>query len=135
MTDRLGVNVNTTLKKVAISVDQALVLGTSVDKGPARSNWQVSLDQPITKVISAYSPGDKLGVAEQANAAGALDQARDAVAARQEGQDIHITNNIPYIGSLNEGSSAQAPALFVEQAVLAGTLAVKEARILGRPRR
>ena len=130
--DRLEVNVNSAIKKVVIAVDQAVVLATPVDRGPARSNWQVSLGQPKTNVISAYAPGDKLGVGEQANAAGALDQGRAAVAGRQEGQDVYIANNIPYIGKLNDGSSAQAPVNFVEQAVLAGASIVKNVRVLGR---
>ncbi len=130
--DRLEMNVNSAVKKVVIAVDQAVVLGTPVDKGPARSNWQVSLGQAKTDVISAYAPGNKLGVSESANAQGALDQGRAAVAGRQEGQDVYISNNIPYIGKLNDGSSAQAPANFVEQAALAGAQVVKNVKVLGR---
>lgn len=130
--DRVGRNVNTLVKKVVLAVDQAVVISTPVDKGPARSNWQVSLGAPINQVISAYAPGDKLGLGEQANAAAALDQGRAAVARRREGQDVYITNNIPYIGKLNDGSSAQAPANFVEEAAMAGAQVVKNVRILGR---
>jgi hypothetical protein len=33
---------------------------------------------------------------------------------------IFITNNVPYIGNLDAGTSAQAPSGFVRQSILAG---------------
>jgi hypothetical protein len=34
--------------------------------------------------------------------------------------NVYITNNVPYISLLNAGSSAQAPANFVQKAIAAG---------------
>jgi hypothetical protein len=40
---------------------------------------------------------------------------------------MHITNNLPYIVRLNQGYSAQAPAGYVEQGVLAARRAIDSA--------
>lgn len=126
----IATNVNTAVRKAALAVDQALVLGTPVDTGLARSNWLVALGSPTRKTIAPYAPGNKLGLTEQANAAMALAQAAGTVNGRKNEQDIWITNNIPYIGSLNEGSSLQAPANFVELAIMDGINAVKKVRVV-----
>jgi len=128
--DQVGENVNRAVRKVALAVDQSVVLSTPVDKGPARSNWLVSLGSPRGDQIPAYAPGERLGVNEQSNAAAALAQGSSVVGVRKEGQDIFITNNIPYIGKLNDGSSAQAPANFVEKAVMEAREIVKGTRVL-----
>lgn len=47
----------------------------------------------------------------------ALSEGESVLAGSSPGQDIHLTNNLPYIKPLNEGSSHQAPAGFVEVAI------------------
>lgn len=106
------------VRKVAMAADQAVVMGTPVDTGRARSNWIVSLGVPATGIIDAYAPGESRST-EAANTQAALDHG-EAVISRYtggEGTSIHITNNLPYIQRLNDGYSAQAPANFVEQGV------------------
>jgi len=123
-------NLNRTVRKVGIVADQALVFGTPVDKGTARSNWRVSINNPEFGVISAYAPGEGLGVGESGNALGAINQGLAVIAGRLPGQNIVIANNLPYIVPLNEGSSRQAPAGFVESAVADAAVAVAKARLL-----
>lgn len=118
------------VKKVALAVDQVLVLGTPVNTGRARSNWIAQAGGPATSEIGPYSPGVGLGIGEGANAAAALNQGRSAIASRQPGQDIYISNNVDYIEDLNNGSSAQAPAGFVEQAVDTGRRVARRGRVL-----
>lgn len=123
--------VNKVKRRTALAVDQTVVVATPVDTGTARSNWIVSLGEASDEVREAYSPipkgqGD---VSETENAQAAIAQGRAAVAQVKTGQDIHITNNVEHIVPLNQGHSAQAPAMFVEQAVDAGVLAVKESKI------
>jgi len=115
-------------KKAALAVDQAVVLGTPVDTGTARSNWIVSLEEPTGRTQEAYKPLEGGDMSETGNAKAAIAQAKAAINGSKPGQDIHITNNLPYIVPLNEGSSAQAPAAFVEEAVSAGVNAVRRAR-------
>ena len=127
--DQIEKGVNRTVRKVALAVDQAVVLATPVDTGRARSNWQVSIVSPITTTRSAYSPGSKLGLGESANANAAIEHAKQKIRARTLGQEIHITNNLHYIKDLNDGSSAQALPGFVEAAVLAGAAVVRGAKV------
>ena len=129
--DRLGVNASKLVRQVGLVADQALVLATPVDKGIARSNWQVSVTRPIRKVIPAYAPGDKLGLGERRNAAKALTQGAAAIAKyKSENQKIYITNNVHYITLLNGGSSRQAPAAFVQIAVNQAVDAVRRSHLL-----
>jgi hypothetical protein len=107
------------IRKVALSVDQAVVLATPVDKGRARGNWIVSRGSPEKSETGKL---DKSG-------AGALSQGRSVIGGAQFGEIIWISNNVPYIGRLNEGSSKQAPSGFVEKAIQAGVEAVDGARI------
>ncbi len=86
-------------------------------------------DAQIQDELEAYAPlvGGDMG--EGSNAAAAMAQGRDVIARAMPEQDIHITNNLDYIVDLNEGSSAQAPAAFVEEAVDAGVKAVNRTKI------
>lgn len=128
--DGIQTTVPQLVRKTALAIDQAVVLATPVDTGRARSNWLVSVDAPATEEIDAYSPG-KEGSTAGPNAQAAIDQGQEAVATYgPDNKSIHITNNVPYIGRLNEGHSAQAPANFVEQAIDAGIAAVQGSKIL-----
>lgn len=118
-------NANIIKRKAALAVDATVVLATPVDTGRARSNWQVSLNVPITDDRDAFAPG-KAGSTGGTNAQAALNQGKGVIDSAQPGSGIYITNNLPYIGRLNDGSSAQAPAGFVQDAVLQGINAVKK---------
>lgn len=130
---RRGANVeregNRVKREVALAVDQAVVVGTPVDTGTARSNWIVSLGHATDRVIPAYAPTTKGGIGETANARAALAQGEDKIKQSRPEEAVHITNNVEYIEPLNQGHSAQAPAMFVEAAVDAGAQAVRGARI------
>jgi hypothetical protein len=122
-------NTSKTVRAVALVADRELVLQTPVDTGRARSNWIVTLGNPATKTIEPYSKGEK-GSTGTANASAAIAQGAATISQRKEGQDISISNNLDYIGKLNEGSSAQAPAQFVQAAVQRAVAAVRKAKVL-----
>ena len=121
--------INRVKRQVALAVDQTVVTSTPVDTGRARSNWIVSLGEPSGEIFEPYAPTSKGGIGETANAQAAIAQGEQQINQVQPGQAINITNNVEYIKPLNEGSSAQAPAMFVEAAVKVGTEAVKSAKI------
>lgn len=128
--DGIQTTVPQMVRKTALAIDQAVVLATPVDTGRARANWLVSVDAPAPDEIEPYAPG-KEGSTAGPNAQGAIDQAQEAVATYgPSNKSIHITNNVPYIGALNDGHSAQAPANFVEQAIDAGIAVVQKSKIL-----
>ena len=117
---RIESNAGATVRKVALAVDAAVVIATPVDTGRARANWQVNIGSPAT---GTREPTDKSGQA-------AIEQGKMEIAAYKGGSAIHITNNLPYIGRLNDGWSAQAPSGFVEKAVLVGVESIKGSRLL-----
>lgn len=91
--------------RIALNVDQRLVLATPVDTGRARSNWLASLDEPRREIVAprseAEAAAETLAIIEQA----------------KEFPIITLSNNLPYIRQLNEGSSKQAPAAFIQTAM------------------
>ncbi len=126
--------VNKVKRKTALAIDQTVVVGTPVDTGTARSNWIVSLGTASDEVKEAYSPipEGSGSISETENAQAAIAQGQGVIKDVKSGQDIHITNNVEHIVPLNEGHSAQAPAMFVEEAVDAGVQAVRDAKIRTR---
>lgn len=115
---RIEQNADVAVRRCALAVDAAVVIATPVDTGRARANWQVEVDRPIVTPIEKFSKSGQE----------AIDQGKEAIARYKGGHAsaaVHITNNLPYIGRLNDGHSAQAPAGFVERAVLVGTDAIK----------
>jgi len=92
-------------QRVALDIDQRLVLATPVDTGRARSNWLASLGTPRTDEVGTRDAQSAIS-----EAAGVIDQAADFPV-------IYLSNNLPYIQRLNDGSSKQAPAAFVQTAI------------------
>ena len=100
-----------------------LVNVTPVDTGQAISNWQVTLNDPPTTALPPYVPSPKghkedMGVTRDANVQPTLEAATSALQAKLPGQVIHLANVLPYIVPLNNGTSTQAPAGFVERSTL-----------------
>lgn len=123
----IPVNVKRGLRETVLVIDQVLVVATPVDTGRARSNWIVG-SGPSTRAIDAYVPGEE-GLTGGANAEAALRQARDFLDSTDISV-IYLSNNLSYIQYLNEGTSTQAPAGFIEAAVQAGVDHVKNLRVL-----
>lgn len=103
------------IKKITLDTTANLIETTPVDTGWARANWVPSIGLPIDDNLSGVTP-----TAELASSAGARQQgALAGVAARYTLRmgSVFISNNVPYIVRLNEGSSTQAPAAFVQAAI------------------
>ena len=130
----LETNADKLKRRVALAVDAAVVMATPVDTGRARANWQVETDGPAVGTIPVFYEG-KSGTTSGQNAQAAIDQGQKVIEAARAGQAFHITNNLPYIGGLNDGYSAQAPAGFVQKAVREGIDVVHSAvGLLDTPR-
>ncbi len=108
------------VKTAALVINQVVILETPVKTGHARANWQVGLVAPITKEIDAE---DKEGAATIA-------RNNTLIRAREKRVDIILSNNVPYINKLNEGSSSQAPAGFIQLAILAAVGTLTKTRIV-----
>jgi len=105
--------------KVAMTIIGDLAYRTPVDTSRAISNWRVSLGSPVKDSIVPHYPG-RQGSTYSASAAETVSLAKLILKSKKPGQLIYISNNLPYIRKLNEGSSTQAPAGFVERAILLG---------------
>ena len=102
-----------TIKKITLDVTANLIESTPVDTGWARANWIPS----VTKSIQ-----DTAGTREQAesgsvNKGPQLSGQAEVLGYKLRQGRVFVTNNVPYILRLNDGSSTQAPSGFVEAAV------------------
>ncbi len=91
--------------------------------GLARSNWKV--------LIPGEGDGGLVAAGGQNDAI-----SRGIFAAKAVPTDgtAFISNSVPYINRLNEGSSTQAPAGFVQLAVISAGLAASDVRLLKKRR-
>jgi hypothetical protein len=114
-------------KYVAYKTLEYLVEVTPVDTSKAESNWRIALGGTSwgATPIPAYVLGSG-GSSREASARAALAAGKAALKGAVAGKPIAVINVVPYIERLNAGSSTQAPAGFVERAVLVGKQAVKE---------
>lgn len=110
---------NDGVKEVAIVSLNNLIDTTPKLTKQAASNWQIGLDSPPPEFKEGFTD------TEQAKRNGA-----EVVAGRVAGQKVHITNNTPYIAKLNEGSSKQAPAGFIEDTLVKARIFAKNFKLL-----
>lgn len=124
---RINRGIQRVTREAARKAHETAVLSTRVDQGTARSNWFVTIGSPSFGVIPAYSPGNNLGRGERGNARAAINQGKSVIRTWTINLEasIFITNNVPYIETLNDGRPAVAPDQMKEKAVQAGTLAVR----------
>jgi hypothetical protein len=122
----IGIFASRKVGQLTFRIWQALTFANPVDTGYSRAGW--------TPVVGRQRPairGDRPDrAAARARAAAVLsqNQARaNRIASRYRLRQgiVYITNAVSYVRFLNMGTSAQAPAMFVEQAVRAGIAAAR----------
>lgn len=100
---------------------------TPVDTGQARDGWNTTLGAPDTTTVPTgpYGPSVHRGQENRGfptrGGTGAINKGYKAISKAKPGVDIYLTNNLPYIGKLNDGYSKQAPRNFF-------AIAIKRAR-------
>lgn len=113
------------VRRLTLRVWQILTVETPVKTGFARAGWSPSTGAP-DRSGPKDRPEDK-GIAESQAAAllTTHKKATDALAGgyKLKSGVVFIVNNVKYIGSLNAGTSVQAPEMFVETGI---ALAVKK---------
>ncbi len=116
----MGIEVNLVIKKLAFDMFSDIVQATPVLTGRAKNNWNISVgsvDESITE-----EGGDSATIESNQKS-----KAKEALAEITTFPPtlIVISNSLPYITELNEGSSTQAPAGFVERAIVNNLAALK----------
>ncbi len=109
------------IKAIALEIVANLVRppalgGTPVDTGWARANWIPNIGAPLP-----LPTGSRESVTTAPQEAGKI--AVLSYSAKSK-QPIYISNAVPYILRLNEGSSRQAPRAFVQAAIKGAVTAV-----------
>lgn len=106
-------------RAVSVAVDLVTMLATDtpVDTSEAISNWQVGITTPVTSDIPPYMPGF-MGSTYSYSRNATIAAAKRILQAKRPGQPIFVSNLAAHIVKLNEGSSRQAPAGFVQAAVM-----------------
>lgn len=104
--------------EIVLEITANLVEATPVDTGWARANWVPSIGEPPpTDPVGA--PGQPSTSEQAAGQLAMLDYTPDKGPA-------FISNNVPYIQVLNDGSSTQAPSGFVERAIEQGLQTIQQ---------
>jgi hypothetical protein len=85
-------------RTAALELFTGVIRSTPVDTGRARGNWQTSVGQPTPNEIDRDDKSGAQAVSEV--------QAKTPEGA---GREVFLTNNLPYIYSLEYGSSSKAP--------------------------
>lgn len=101
--DRMRAYVAQACKDLAIEILAELVAATPIATGHATMNWVVSIGAPFYDEVWTAGP-QRTG-------------AREVLRYKLESGTIYISNNAPYISDLNNGTSQQAPPLFVEACI------------------
>lgn len=125
--DRLEDVTGQIIAKLAVNTTAELIERTPVDTGWARANWVPGVGAPPP---SASTPTDRDSRQSAASGrAGAQQAGIASVLGYKVGRgSVFISNGVPYVVVLNEGSSTQAPAGFVQAAILAGIKSLDGAR-------
>jgi hypothetical protein len=107
-TTKTKLSADVKVRYICLHLLRDVVLGTPVDTGRARGNWQATIDQPAEGVTTVDDKGGQLTVGSA-----------DGAISRATGRVFYITNNLPYIMPLEyEGHSKQAPRGWVRTAVM-----------------
>lgn len=102
------------IKRLTLDVTAELVETTPRDTGWAANNWIPRIGEPLDEPAGSR---DSVSQASSARQTGEVSVAAEWNLRRGP---IFVSNNVPYIQKLNEGHSPQAPAGFVEAAILRG---------------
>lgn len=101
------------VKKVAFQLFRRIIEKTPVDTGRARASWNIAIGRVNAAVApEGQHPKSVSALASKANAvlAGYGEDGRLPV--------VWISNNLPYIGELENGHSGQAPAGMVALSIM-----------------
>jgi len=116
----IEVGVDRVVAETAKVISSSVIIATPVDTGRARANWQIGLGASVKNAIEDNDKGGQNTISRN----------NSAISGRRDDRPVYISNNLDYISALNDGSSAQAPANFVQEAAQKGVIALAKAKVL-----
>lgn len=119
--DQIEAAANEVAKETVRVIDRDVVAHTPVDVTTAVSNWQPGINTAPDFELPAIVPGQAGSTAPQSRAE-AIAHVDRALAEKEPGEAFYLSNLVDHIGPLNDGTSQQEPAGFVERAVRKGEL-------------
>ena len=122
----LSDTVENVVRRLQLRAWQALTSGTPVDTGFARAGWFPAVGSPSVGPADRPVNFDAAEAIARAIFAGNAKRAEE-IARTYKLRDgaVYIATAVRYMQFLNAGTSAQAPALFVEKAVAAAVAATR----------
>jgi len=125
----LAGEVHTAVKDTSKAYLVAVADATPVDTGMAVSNYQVGINASPSGVLPPHVPGKFRSTAlENLNAT--IAAGASIIDSSKPGDAIHITNNLDYIGDLNDGTSTQAPSGMTAIAELVASRIPAQAKVV-----
>ncbi len=106
---KLGIGVETVVRKISFDVFTGIVKKTPVDKGRARASWTIGINRPVSS--PRLGKDEKLSAAEASNYAA---QELTELASINPFDSVFINNSLPYIKVLEDGSSTRPPVGMVQ---------------------
>lgn len=107
---KTGIKTDVAVRKVALQIYGGVTKKTPVDTGRARANWNMNVGSIDYSVDSPDQYGKSTGKHKGEGSAPASPRAKQLKLDKGDGEKvIYITNNLPYIGELENGHSTQAP--------------------------
>lgn len=126
MTDRQAIRILTELeglaervvKKITLDATSNFIEDTPRDTGWAASNWVPQIGQPYTVNLRGVTGEDTIRAAIPGSTAKQnAGMAQVATGYTLEQGAVFVSNNVPYIMKLNDGSSKKAPAGFIQAGI------------------
>lgn len=124
--DRIAKAANVLAVTVTGAIGNDAIDHTPVDTSEAESNWQANLNAPVSFPLPAIYEGERGSTAE-ASARAAKAHIQRTLKDKLPGEAVYLSNAAEHIVDLNNGTSSQEPAGFVERAERKGELAADAA--------
>ncbi len=86
-------------RSICLGIYKDVILGTPVDTGRARGNWQIAVGVP---------PREEITRKERGGATNQMNEAKSKINRPMAGKSVFMANNVGYIMKLEEGHSVQS---------------------------
>jgi len=98
---------NKAVRMISLQSFSECIMMSPVDTGRFRGNWQTKVGAAPAGIVEVLDPSGQIATAK----------VQGAVAGMEVGDVIYMSNNLPYAGRLEDGSSTQAPGGMVKLTV------------------